>query len=188
MDHELLQKKAEGIRAVAFDMLGVMFSSAVWVHPHDGEMLRMRSHIDGQGISYLRAAGIDIAFLTSEENGFAEHLVHKLNALPSVTQGVWKPIRLFAGAEGKDKKTTLSLWCQSLNVPLDACAYMGDELSDLPALEMVGLSAAPVSAEVRVRDAVDFVASRRGGEGAVRDLADYILHIQGIDQLSLARK
>lgn len=175
------------VRAVALDSLGVLFGESVLVHPKEGEYLRTRSHIDGQGISYLRAAGIPIAFISSEKTGYLEYLGEKLNNLPSVVSGAWHPIAIFAGEEGKDKVGTLTAWLASYGLTMADCAYMGDDVADLAVFRHVGFSAAPAQAETAVRNAADFVAARRGGDGAVRDLANGILEAKGLDLETLSR-
>jgi 3-deoxy-D-manno-octulosonate 8-phosphate phosphatase (KDO 8-P phosphatase) len=55
---------------------------------------------------------------------------------------------------------------------------MGDDLLDLPVIDRVGLSAAPVDAAAEVRSRVDWLATRRGGDGAVRELIETILKAQ----------
>ncbi len=58
-------------------------------------------------------------------------------------------------------------------------AYMGDDVLDLPVLMRAGFSAAPADADADVRSRVDLVTSRRGGDGAVRELIDAVLRAQG---------
>jgi 3-deoxy-D-manno-octulosonate 8-phosphate phosphatase KdsC-like HAD superfamily phosphatase len=53
--------------------------------------------------------------------------------------------------------------------------YMGDDINDLGALEIAGLAAAPPGAHESVLRAAQFVATRPGGNGAVRDLVDAVL-------------
>jgi 3-deoxy-D-manno-octulosonate 8-phosphate phosphatase (KDO 8-P phosphatase) len=177
----------EDVRAVALDSLGVLFGESVLVHPKEGEYLRTRSHIDGQGISYLRAAGVPIAFISSEKTGYLEYLGDKLNNLPSVASGAWHPIAIFTGEDGKDKVGTLTTWLSAHGLTMADCAYMGDDIADLAVFRQAGFSAAPVQAEESVKKAADFVATRRGGDGAVRDLANAILEAKGIDLETLSR-
>jgi len=58
-------------------------------------------------------------------------------------------------------------------------AFMGDDLTDLPVLRKVGLSAAVADAPLEVRSRVDYVSRARGGHGAVRELIEQILMAQG---------
>jgi 3-deoxy-D-manno-octulosonate 8-phosphate phosphatase (KDO 8-P phosphatase) len=188
-----MKEKAKNIKLVALDSLGVLFSEAVMVTPESlttpaGEHVRMRSHIDGQGISYLRAAGFLVCFISSEKAGFIEALGEKLNNLPSVKNGTWKPLGVFAGDAGKDKVATLTKWAEENGATLGEVAYMGDDIGDLTVFKVVGFKAAPAQAEEPVKAAADFVAKRRGGDGAIRDLANVLMEAQGIDPEQLSRK
>jgi 3-deoxy-D-manno-octulosonate 8-phosphate phosphatase (KDO 8-P phosphatase) len=58
------------------------------------------------------------------------------------------------------------------------CAYMGDDLFDIPLLKLVGLSAAPRNALPAVKHAVQYVTRLPGGEGAVREFVDLILSLR----------
>jgi len=188
-----MNEKAKKVKLVALDSLGVVFGESVMVTPESlatpaGEHLRMRSHIDGQGISYLRAAGMQVCFISSEKSGFMEALASKLNNLDSVKSGKWQPLMVFSGDAGKDKVATLKKWAEENGATLENLAYMGDDIGDLAVFRAVGFKAAPAQAEVPVREAADFVAVRRGGDGAIRDLANFLLSAQGIDPGTLSRK
>src|SRR3989338_436044 len=102
MDNNL-KEKFKKIKAVIFDLDGVFFSGEVFIHPTDGEFLKSRSFIDGQGISLLRAIGIEIAFITGEETGFVERIGEKLNNLPSVKDGTWPEVAIYTGHVGLGK-------------------------------------------------------------------------------------
>lgn len=184
---ELLEK-ASKITRVAFDSLGVLFPAKVSLTVSEVEYVRERSHIDGQGISYLRAAGIPVAFITSEKMGFVEAIGNRLNNLPSVQSGAWKPIEIMTGERGKDKVGSLEMWMKENDASLNECAYMGDDLADIKVFEEVGFSAAPAQAEFLTKAHADFVSERVGGDGAIRDLADLILAAKNIDPTTLSRK
>jgi 3-deoxy-D-manno-octulosonate 8-phosphate phosphatase (KDO 8-P phosphatase) len=63
--------------------------------------------------------------------------------------------------------------------PLSEVAYMGDDMLDLPAMRRVGFSACPADAHGEVKGRVDYVCERPGGRGAVREVIDLILEVQG---------
>ena len=183
---ELLEK-ASKVKAIAFDSLGVLFPAEVFMSVDNREFIRQRSHVDGQGISYLRAIGIFVAFITSEKTGFVEVLGNKLNSLPSVKSGAWEPIAIMTGDAGKDKVAALTAWLAEHGLTMDDCAYVGDEAADVKIFEKVGFSVAPAQAERRARAHADFVTERNAGAGAIRDIADLLLEARGIDPLSLSR-
>ncbi len=181
-----LTRRAKKIRAVAFDGDGVLFTGRVFMDPDRGEVLKERSHVDGQGISLLRDAGVFIAFVSGEKTGFVEAVGKKLNELPSVREGRWPPVGIFTGPQGKDKVVSLGAWLEANGILWDECAYMGDDLSDYEILGKVGLAAAPQQAEDTIKKRVHFIAKRNGGDGAIRDLANVILEAKGVDVLTLS--
>ena len=62
---------------------------------------------------------------------------------------------------------------------------MGDDLIDAPLLRAVALAAAPVQAEEAIKNICAFVAKREGGAGAIRDFANMIVEMRGIDPFTL---
>ena len=184
---EELHNRAKKIKAVAFDCDGVFVTGQVFVDQENGEQLKVRSLVDGQGISLLRDSGTRIAFITAEKTRFIDVVVEKLNNLKSVKDGHWPPIALFSGMMGSGKVATLEGWLRENGIMWEECAYMGDDLSDYEVLQKVGLASAPAQAEEIIKQNVHFVASRRGGDGAVRDLANLILKAKGIDVINLRR-
>src|SRR5205823_1198462 len=77
-----------------------------------------------------------------------------------------------------DKLSVLARVLEKYGLGLDEVAYMGDDINDLQALLAVGFSAAPADAMPSVLDVVHYVCKKRGGEGAVREVADLILSSQ----------
>src|SRR3989338_803733 len=175
---------ARNIKAVVFDGDGVIFTSQVFFDAA-GEALKERSFIDGQGISLLRSAGVQVALITAEKSAFAEIFVAKMNSLPSVKSGMWQPMELVTDVIGQGKVDAVEKWIKSRNLSWDECAYMGDDIGDYKVMEKVAFRACPIGAEEAIKSFSHFVSTRAGGQGAVRDLCNFILKAKGIDQLSL---
>ena len=74
-----------------------------------------------------------------------------------------------------DKRAVLTTLASKYGLTLDQVAYIGDDVNDLEALRPVGFSAAPADAMPSVLKAVHFVCQKKGGEGAVHEIADLIL-------------
>ena len=72
-------------------------------------------------------------------------------------------------------------------LPADQAAFMGDDWPDLPAMRLAGLALAPADADPEVRERADWVASRPGGHGAVREFADWWLARCGLRDAQLQR-
>ncbi|MDO8495040.1 MAG: HAD hydrolase family protein [bacterium] len=181
------------IKAVAFDVDGVMTDNRVW----DGlpYKVKIRSYYDGQGISLLRAIGLRVCFVTADADESAEPIrqaVEKWNNLPSSwrpenPQG-WSLISLFSGRHGEGKVEAVDVWLQSHGLTWKQCAAMGDDLVDLPLLKKVILPAAPAQAERVAKDNALFISEREGGHGAVRDFVNFILQVRDIDPTKLPTK
>ena len=178
------------IKAVISDVDGVFNDNRVLEgSPHK---TKFRSYYDGQGVSLLRAVGIHVCLITNEKGKRAQSvidMVKKWNDLPSSSgknnSKGWNQVRLYMGVGGVDKVKAAEKWLREVNVSFEHCAYMGDDILDVPLLEKVALRAAPIQAEKIVKNMVDFISERHGGSGAFRDLANFILEAKGVDQLKL---
>lgn len=176
--------KAKNLKAVVFDADGVLFTGQVFVDSK-GESMKERSHVDGQGISILRASGLLIAFVSAESSGFLEAVGEKFNNLTSVKGEQWPPVGIFTGPISKGKITAIDTWLKDNGIDWSECAYMGDDIGDYEILKKVGFTAAPAQAEKVIKDNCMFVADRKGGDGAIRDLANFILEAKGVDITNL---
>ena len=75
----------------------------------------------------------------------------------------------------KDKAAALQSFARKHNLDLSEVCFMGDDVNDLPALELVGLAAAPANAHETLRRKATLVTQQSGGQGAVRELIDILL-------------
>src|SRR5438093_9421861 len=149
------------IRLVAMDVDGVLTDAGMY-YSESGEELKKFNTRDGMGIKLLQAAGLVTALITMEETKLVTRRAEKL-AIPEVHQGV------------RDKLAVMREMVARHGLTLQQAAYSGDDVNDLEVLNAVGFSAAPADARPAVRNAVDYVCRQRGGEGAVREVADLIL-------------
>jgi 3-deoxy-D-manno-octulosonate 8-phosphate phosphatase (KDO 8-P phosphatase) len=179
------------LKAFAFDVDGVLFPNENWWFSN-GVFAKRRSLYDGQGISLLRAVGFHVAFITSARGDMAkpiQDLVEGWNKLPSTKSesnpSGWEMVTLFDHQDSLLKKETLFGWLNSIGVEPGQCGAMGDDLVDIPMLSAAGFSASPRQAEHIVRERSHFVSEREGGEGAIRDVVNYILNVRNIDPTTL---
>ena len=75
----------------------------------------------------------------------------------------------------EDKLAALSDLVDQMNLSLDQVAYIGDDLSDLTAIESVRLGACPADAATEVKSKANWVSTRAGGDGCVRELGDLLV-------------
>jgi 3-deoxy-D-manno-octulosonate 8-phosphate phosphatase (KDO 8-P phosphatase) len=149
------------IRGVALDVDGVLTDGGFWWGP-DGAEFKRFSFLDVMGISLGTRAGLTFALITGETSPLVDRFAEKMG-IRDVSKGC------------KDKVAALRTFAERNGIPMDAVCYMGDDINDLPAMAIVGLSAAPASAHDSALKAATFVTTRRGGDGAVREVIDRIL-------------
>jgi YrbI family 3-deoxy-D-manno-octulosonate 8-phosphate phosphatase len=149
------------VRVFATDVDGVLTDAGMY-YTESGEELKKFNTRDGMGIKLLQAAGLVTAFVTKEKTAIVERRAAKL-AVPEVHLG------------SEDKRRVLQDLAARHGCTLGEIAYVGDDVNDLDALQAVGFSAAPADAIPAVKQVVHYVCRKKGGEGAVRELADMIL-------------
>lgn len=160
-DMEDINTTAKRITLLVLDVDGVLTDGRVYVGP-EGEALKVFSMRDGHGLWLAREEGIEVALLTREDSVFSRRRAEKL-----------KIEHVFTGC--LDKGDGIREVAEKLGRSLDEIAYVGDDVIDLPAMELVALSACPCDAEPEVIEFADFVAERPGGHGAVRDIVRFLL-------------
>lgn len=155
----------KGIRLFATDVDGVLTDAGMY-YSESGDELKKFNTKDGMGIKLLQRAGLVTALVTQENTKLVARRGEKL-AIPEVHQGAM------------DKPSVLRAMADRHGITLQEIAYMGDDINDLLALRIVGFSAAPADALPAIRKAVTYVCRAKGGEGAVREVAEMILEAQG---------
>ena len=149
------------IKLVAFDVDGVLTDGSLTFDEFGHEYKTFNAK-DGQGIVNLNSAGIITAIITARNNSTVEHRAKNLN-IKELHQG------------SKNKLETLNGLMDKYNLSFDEIAYIGDDLPDICILEKVGLKGCPNDAVDEVKAISNFVSSKNGGKGAVREFCDYIL-------------
>lgn len=184
-----LKEIVQRIKIFFCDSDGVLFPNTVLMGaPYKA---KYRSYQDGLGLLFLRELGIRVVFITNEKGENAAALretVGKLNALPSSKPQKadgWEPIVLYEGRDSANKLVVAKEFLIENGLTLEESAYMGDDLIDAQLLRVVALPAAPAQAEETIKDICLFVAKREGGAGAIRDFANMIVEMRGIDPFTL---
>lgn len=153
--------KLSAIRLVAFDVDGV-FTDGRFYLSDDGVESKAFNTQDGFGIRQLINAGVDVAVISGRQSGAVERRMAELG-VTHVVQGC------------KDKVAALGEIVDTLDITTGQCAYVGDDVPDLPLLNAVGYSIAVANAVSDVRERCDYTTSAGGGHGAVREVCELIL-------------
>ena len=151
----------KGIKAIALDVDGVLTDGGVWWGPNGEEWKRFHFS-DVMGVSLARKAGLLITLISGEDSPLVDRFAAKLK-LTEVVKGC------------TEKDAALRGFAERNRLALADICFMGDDVNDLPALRIAGISAAPADARVAVLNEVSFVSKKNGGNGAVRELIDAIL-------------
>lgn len=152
-----------GVKAVVCDVDGTLTTGEIMCFAGPDEPARPFNTHDGMGFGLLHKAGIKLAWLTATSRGGSTQ--SRADMLPIDVVDIGKG----------DKGARFVGVCERLGVSPDRVVYIGDDVNDLPAMKLAGVSACPSDAHDSVRSSVDLVLSRRGGVGALRELADLIL-------------
>ena len=167
-----LLARAARVRLACFDVDGTLTDGRL-VFDSEGRELKAFHVRDGQGLALLRQAGIAVAFVTARPGGIAEQRARELGAEACV--------------QVADKLACVQSLAQRHGLELDAVAFMGDDLADLPILTAAGLAVAPADAHPWIASRVHWRTQAAGGAGAARELCDLLLAAQGKAEAALAR-
>ena len=159
------------IRALALDVDGTLTDGGLWWSV-TGEETKRFCFADVMGVSLARRAGLRIALISGEDSPLVDRYAAKL-LLEDVFRGC------------RDKAAGLRTFAEQRGLRLDEICYMGDDVNDVPAMQIAGLAAAPADAHPEVLEVASFISTRPGGNGAVRELVDALLAARGLTGLDL---
>ena len=149
------------IRLLVMDVDGVMTDGKI-TYSSDGQELKSFNIKDGLGIKRAQASGIETAIITGRTSPMVERRARELG-IAHLVQG------------REDKLSALSDLVDQMNLSLDQVAYIGDDLPDLTTIESVQLGACPADAAIEVKSKANWVSTREGGDGCVRELCDLLV-------------
>jgi 3-deoxy-D-manno-octulosonate 8-phosphate phosphatase (KDO 8-P phosphatase) len=149
------------IRLVAFDVDGV-FTDGRFYLSDDGVESKAFHTQDGFGVRKLLDAGVAVAVISGRTSGAVQRRMAELG-VPHVVQGCG------------DKVAALDAIVSELGIAAAECAYVGDDIPDLPLLTHVGFAIAVANAVPTLHDQCDYSTTAAGGSGAVREVSELIL-------------
>ncbi len=149
------------LKAVVLDVDGVL-TDGTFVWGPDGQEYKSFSFADVMGMSLGRKAGLVFALISGESSPLVDRFAEKMGI-----------IDIYKGC--KDKSAALRTFAEKYNFDMSEVCFMGDDVNDVLALELAGLSAVPATAHETARSKAKLVTKCSGGRGAVRELVDMIL-------------
>ena len=154
-------KDLKSIKLLVIDVDGTMTDAGIYYDEHGNELKKFCTK-DAAGFFAARAVGIQTMVLTGRE---CEAVGRRLSEL--------KVDYLYQNV--KNKRDFLETFLEERQMSREQVGYIGDDLNVLPAMELAGYSACPKDACGEILAAVDYVSSKEGGHGAVRDVIEHIL-------------
>ena len=146
------------IKAIALDVDGVLTDGTFWWDAAGTEVKRF-CFLDVMGISLGRKAGLIFALISGEDSPLVDRYAQKMGIAD-----------VFKGC--KDKGAAVREFAQRRDLQLREICFMGDDVNDLPAFAVAGVSAAPATAHPKVLQQAGRIMRHAGGQGAVRELVD----------------
>ncbi len=158
-------KRAKRIRLALFDVDGVLTDGRLYFGP-SGEAMKVFNVLDGHGIRMLQTAGVATGILSGRKS-------------PAVTARAQElgMNHVILGAE--DKLAEYERLRKKLALEDAQCAFVGDDLPDLPVMLACGFAVAVANAVPDVKAAAHYVTRASGGAGAAREFCELVLRAQG---------
>ena len=158
--------RARAVRLAIFDVDGVMTDGTLYFGAK-GEAFKAFNILDGHGVKLLHQAGLATAILSGRKSTAVAKRGRELS-IAHVIQGT-----------GDDKVPAFERLIAKLGLDAQACAFVGDDIQDLPVMRRCGFAVAVANAVDEVKAAAHYVTRASGGKGAVREFCDLVLRSQG---------
>lgn len=164
MPYKSIRSAAKKIKLLLLDVDGVLTDGRLY-YGNSGEEMKAFNIQDGLGIKLLQQAGIQVGIITGRVSELVQRRATELGINP-VIQG------------REDKLTALNELMHTADLSLDEVAFVGDDLPDLAVIKKVGLGITVANGSTTLKSAADWQTTKKGGDGAVREVAEMLLTCQ----------
>jgi len=149
------------IKILALDVDGVLTDGTLVINA-DGSETKFFNSLDGHGIKMWQRAGLKIAIISGRASPPTERRAEQLK-IEYVFQ------------DCHDKLPVVEQLLEQIGLLPENMAFIGDDLTDIPVMRYVGFAVAVANAVDEVKQCADYITTREGGSGAVREAIEYIL-------------
>lgn len=160
------------ISLLVLDVDGTMTDSRI-TYSQSGDEIKSFNVKDGLAIASWRKLGGKVAIITGRRSDIVARRAKELH-IEYFYQGV------------ENKKEVLEDLLEKLELSMEHVAAIGDDLNDLSMLKAVNLSFVPRDASIYVEKIADVILTKCGGDGAVREMIEYLIKQQGLEERYLA--
>lgn len=184
--------RAQKIKAIIFDVDGVLTDGTLWFFPApkqngtqgvtagearadaSGYEIVTVNAFEGKGFNAHDGVGMSLARLAGLKLGIITKRLSEAVAMRA------RELRIHHVYLGQDNKLlALDKILAAEKIGADEVAYVGDDIIDLPVMRRCGLAVAVPNARKEVLNESHFVTDHAGGDGAARDVIEYVLRAQG---------
>ena len=159
----IYKKKLINIKNFIFDVDGVFTDGSIIVDSEGNEM-RVFNTKDGIAVKFATDIGYNICVISGGNNEGVRKRLSRLGVKD-----------IFLGVD--DKKEVFDNFLSKNNLSVKETLFMGDDLPDIHILKDVGLSTCPADACPEVKEVVDYISAKKGGDGCVRDVIEQVLRL-----------
>lgn len=160
-----VEQRAKKIKVIVFDVDGVMTDGGLMIGD-DGQEYKSFHSLDGLGMKLLKATGVEMAIITGRTS--------KVVTKRAETTGI---IHFYQGVE--DKLEAFEDLLKKMNISPEECAFMGDDVVDLPPMRRAGLAITVPTATPLVKQYAHYTTQAQAGRGAVREVCELLMKAQG---------
>lgn len=160
-----IEEKFKNLELIIYDFDGVMTDNRVMVDQNGIESV-MVNRGDGYGVTNIKKLGIKQIIVSTEVNPVVARRAEKLKI--DVIHGV------------EDKKTIVSNYLKENGYNPENVMFIGNDLNDIEAMGVVGIKGAPKDAEEEILEYVDWISSKNGGYGVIRELYRILCKVRDV--------
>lgn len=153
------------IKYLVIDVDGTMTDGGVYYDEHGNELKKFCTK-DGAGFFAARRVGMQLIVLTGRECAATTRRMTEMK-VDHLVQNC------------RDKVTYLRQFMEDHKIRKEEIGYLGDDLNDIPPMELCGFAGCPADACIEVKERADYVSPIKGGYGAMRDIIEYLLRERG---------
>ncbi|QMT31050.1 KdsC family phosphatase [Alysiella filiformis] len=168
---ESVLQRAQHTKLLIMDVDGVLTTGQLFI-ASTGEIIKPFHTLDGHGIKMLQQTGVQTAIITARNDPAVATRAEQLGIT-----------HYFKGVH--DKKLAYEQLCEIAQVAENECAFVGDDVIDLPVMVRCGLPIAVQNAHFTVQQRAAYITQKSGGMGAVREVTDLIMMAQNTFQAAL---
>ena len=168
-----MKKKIMDIKMLISDVDGV-WTDGSFYKGTDGFEFKKFSVFDGVGIAMARAADLKVALISGRYSDATKFRAQELK-IEDVYNGQLNKIPAYEELKEKYQLSNTQI------------AYIGDDLIDVPVMNLVGFPIAVSNAIEKVKEISVYTTKVAGGDGAFRDAVDWIISEKGIKEIVLKR-